>query len=135
MFFDEDMLLDLRLNVMDKYVDKFVITEANYMHSGRPKKLNFDINKFSKYKEKIIYKVIDKQPENIIPIEKNDNERTKEVKLINNSNKREHYQREMIAECLGDADNNDFIIISDVDEIPNLNEINLKNIKKKVSLF
>ena len=46
MFFDEDMLLDLRLNILDKYVDKFVITEANYMHSGRPKKLNFDIDKF-----------------------------------------------------------------------------------------
>ena len=39
MFFDEEMLLDLRLNIMDKYVDKFVITEATYMHSGKPKKL------------------------------------------------------------------------------------------------
>ena len=83
MFFDEDMLLDLRLNIMDKYVDKFVITEANYMHSGRPKKLNFDINKFSKYKDKIIYKVVDKQPANIIPLNNNDDEITKEIKLIN----------------------------------------------------
>ena len=49
MFFDEEMLLDLRLNIMDKYVDKFVITEATYMHSGRPKKLLFDINKFSQF--------------------------------------------------------------------------------------
>jgi len=53
MFFDEEMLLDLRLNIMDKYVDKFVITEATYMHSGKPKKLLFDINKFSKFKDKI----------------------------------------------------------------------------------
>ena len=82
MFFDEDMLLDLRLNIMDKYVDKFVITEASYMHSGRPKKLNFDINKFSKYKDKIIYKVVDKQPTNIVPLDKNDDEKTREVKLI-----------------------------------------------------
>ena len=37
MFFDEEMLLDLRLNIMDKYVDKFVITEATYMHSGESK--------------------------------------------------------------------------------------------------
>ena len=44
MFFDEEMLLDLRLNVLDKYVDKFVITESQYMHSGNPKKLVFDIN-------------------------------------------------------------------------------------------
>ena len=37
MFFDEEMLLDLRLNIMDKYVDKFVITESTYMHSGKSK--------------------------------------------------------------------------------------------------
>ena len=43
MFFDEEMILDLRLNIMDKYVDKFVITEATYMHSGKSKKLIFDI--------------------------------------------------------------------------------------------
>ena len=135
MFFDEDMLLDLRLNIMDKYVDKFVITEANYMHSGRPKKLNFDINKFSKYKDKIIYKVVDKQPTNIVPLDKNDDEKTREVKLINNSNKREHYQREMIGECLNDADYDDFIIIGDVDEIPNLDAIILKKIKKKLVCF
>ena len=53
MFFDEEMLLDLRLNIMDKYVDKFVITEPTYMHSGKPKKLLFDINKFIRFKEKI----------------------------------------------------------------------------------
>ena len=37
MFFDEEMLLDLRLNIMNEYVDKFVITESVYMHSGKPK--------------------------------------------------------------------------------------------------
>ena len=58
-FFDEEMLLDLRLNVMDKFVDKFVITEATYMHNGKPKKLNFDINKYSKFKDKIIYIIVD----------------------------------------------------------------------------
>ena len=52
MFFDEELILDLRLNILDKYVDKFIITEATYMHSGKPKKLNFNINKFSKFKEK-----------------------------------------------------------------------------------
>ena len=41
MFFDEEMLLDLRLNILNKYVDKFVITEASYMHSGKSKKLIF----------------------------------------------------------------------------------------------
>ena len=72
-FFDEEMLLDLRLNIMDKYVDKFVITEATYMHSGRPKKLLFDINKYSKFKDKIIYIVVDEQPPDIFKIEEKDN--------------------------------------------------------------
>ena len=71
MFFDEEMLLDLRLNIMDKYVDKFVITEATYMHSGVPKKLVFDINKFQKFKDKIIYNVVDKEPVNLETIKKN----------------------------------------------------------------
>ena len=72
MFFDEEMLLDLRLNIMDKYVDKFVITEASYMHSGKAKKLIFDINKFSKFKDKIIYNVLEKQPTNLEVIDNND---------------------------------------------------------------
>ena len=46
MFFDENMLLDLRLNILDKYVSKFIICEATYNHNGKPKKLNFDINNF-----------------------------------------------------------------------------------------
>ena len=65
MFFDEDMLLDLRLNIMDKYVDKFIITEATYMHNGSKKKLNFDINKFKKFKDKITYIVVDEPPPNL----------------------------------------------------------------------
>ena len=46
MYFDEDLLLDLRLNLLDKFVKKFVITEATYNHNGNKKKLNFDINNF-----------------------------------------------------------------------------------------
>ena len=72
MFFDEEMLLDLRLNIMDKYVDKFVITEATYMHSGKPKKLIFDINKFQKFKDKIIYIVVDKPPPDLYEINDTD---------------------------------------------------------------
>ena len=87
MFFDEEMLLDLRLNVMDKYVDKFVITEASYMHSGKSKKLIFDINKYSKFKDKIIYNVIYDQPSNIESISEKDDKETKGRKLINNSKK------------------------------------------------
>ena len=49
MYFDEDLLLEIRLNHLDKFVHKFVITEANYTHNGSRKKLNFDINKFKKF--------------------------------------------------------------------------------------
>ena len=135
MFFDEELLLDLRLNILDKYVDKFIITEATYMHSGKSKKLNFDINKFSKFKEKIIYNVIDKQPSNLVSINKEDDKETTGKKLINNSNKREHYQREMALKSLGEADPDDIILINDVDEIPNLQNINFDKINKKLILF
>ena len=49
MYFDEDLLLDLRLNILNKYVSKFVITESTFLHSGKEKKLNFDIKNFSKF--------------------------------------------------------------------------------------
>ena len=45
MYFDEDLLLDIRLNSLDKFVKKFVITEATYTHNGSPKQLKFDIKK------------------------------------------------------------------------------------------
>ena len=135
MFFDEEMLLDLRLNIMDKYIDKFVITEASYMHSGKSKKLIFDINKYSKFKDKIIYNVIDNQPSNIESINENDDKETKGRKLINNSNKREHYQREMAQKSLTVAEPNDIILINDVDEIPNLKEVDFKKINKKIIIF
>ena len=135
MFFDEEQVLDLRLNIMDKYIDKFVITEASYMHSGRPKKLVFDINKFSKFKDKIIYNVVDKQPSNIVSVNENDDYDTKGEKLINNSSKREHYQRDMAQKSLNEAEPDDLILINDVDEIPNLKDINLRKIKKKIIIF
>ena len=46
MYFDVDLLLDLRLNFLDKYIKKFVITEATYTHNGSKKKLNFNIINF-----------------------------------------------------------------------------------------
>ncbi len=137
MFFDEEMMLDLRLNILDKYVDKFVITEATYMHSGRPKKLLFDINKFSKFKNKIIYNVIDKEPSDIETIYEKDNDEkdTRGQKLANNSNKREHLQREMAQESLRNADPEDIIFINDIDEIPNLKGVNFNTINKKLIFF
>ena len=81
MYFDEDLLLDIRLNHLDKFVHKFVIAEANYTHNGNRKKLNFDINKFKKFKDKIIYITIDEEPENIKQLIEGESEK-KEVKNL-----------------------------------------------------
>ena len=131
MFFDEEMLLDLRLNIMDKYVDKFVIAEAAYTHSGNPKKLIFDINKFSKFKDKIIYIVVDNQPPDLFKIYKNDDDEhdTRGQKLVLNGYKRDNYQRQMAQQALNDIELDDWIIINDIDEIPNLKNVDMKKIK------
>ena len=135
MFFDEEMLLDLRLNIMDKYVDKFVITEATYMHSGKSKKLFFDIKKFSKFKDKIIYIVVDKPPADLFKINDNDDLKTKNSKRILNAKKRELYQIQKAQDGLVSTDPDDMVIVSDVDEIPNLEKINFKKIKQKLIFF
>ena len=72
MYYDEDLLLDLRLNFLDKFVKKFVISEATYTHNGNNKKLKFDINNYRKFKDKIIYIVVDKQPNNILKFDENE---------------------------------------------------------------
>jgi len=135
MFFDEEMLLDLRLNIMDKYVDKFVITEATYMHSGKPKKLIFDINKYSKFKDKIIYIVVDNSPNDILKIHENDSIDTKESKKTQNASKRELYQIGKTQEGLIHANPDDIIIVSDVDEIPNLEKIDFNKVNSKLIFF
>jgi len=135
MFFDEEMLLDLRLNIMDKYVDKFVITEATYMHSGKSKKLFFDINKFSKFKDKIIYIVVNNQPADLLIINENDSDNEKLSKKTTNAKKREVLQINKTQDGIINAGPDDIIIISDLDEIPNLKEIDFKKIKQKLIFF
>jgi len=135
MFFDEEMLLDLRLNILDKFVDKFVIVESSYTHSGKEKKLIFDINKYSKFKKKINYIVLKDPPKGIEEINNNDSEGEISRKEILNALKRENLQRDTIFNGLNDADKNDWIIISDLDEIPDLSNVNFNNIKNKIIFF
>jgi beta-1,4-mannosyl-glycoprotein beta-1,4-N-acetylglucosaminyltransferase len=135
MFFDEEMLLDLRLNTLNKFVDKFVIVESSYTHSGKDKKLIFDINKYSKFKDKIHYIVLKDPPAGIEEANSNDDEGEVSRKEILNALKRENLQRDMILDGLKDADKNDWIIISDLDEIPNLENLNFSNIKNKIIFF
>ena len=135
MYFDEDLLLDLRLNHLNKFVKKFVITEATYTHNGNKKKLQFDIKKFQKFKDKIIYLVVDKQPKNIMQLDENDSKEKRGEKLILNGMARDYFQRENLSRGLNNADEDDMILISDLDEIPNLSKLNFSTIKNKIIVF
>ena len=132
MYFDEDLLLDIRLNILDKYVKKFVITESTYLHSGKAKKLNFDRKNFGKFKDKIIYIVVDTPPPGIEQIYPEDSQELKSKKILDNSLKRENNQRKRLVEGIISADDEDLILGSDLDEIPNLINFNFKN---KITLF
>ena len=101
MYCDEDLLLDLRLNILNNYVDYFVLVEGKKDHQGKPRSLNFDIKKFDKFKHKIRYIVADNFPKS---------DYTWDL---------EHYQRHCILKGIEDSAKDDVIIISDVDEIPN----------------
>ncbi len=109
---NEDLILDIRFNILNQYVEKFVLVESRVDHQGNKKKLNFDKKKFKEFENKIEYLVIDNFPNDF------------------SSWQRENYQRNYISRGLKNAKDDDYIIISDVDEIPNLRNINnLKNHK------
>jgi beta-1,4-mannosyl-glycoprotein beta-1,4-N-acetylglucosaminyltransferase len=134
-FFDEKMLLDFRFNYLSNYVDKFVISEANYTHSGNPKKLNFNIKDYPKFRDKIIYIPVIKKPNGLHKVNSKKNNKETNSKLILNGYLRENFQRDQLIKGLKNAEPNDLIIISDLDEIPNLEVVNLKNIKQKIIFF
>ena len=90
MYFDEDLILNIRLNCLNKYVDKFVIVESIFNHKGIKRKPKFNINKFKKFKKKIKYILLKKQPNNLQKILKTDNEEKKTIKYIMNAVKREN---------------------------------------------
>ena len=132
MYFDEDMMLDIRLNILDKHVSYFVICEAAFNHKGLSKKLNFNIENFSKFKDKIIYLPLERQPNNLKTIDIKDDEHTRSSKILDNALTRENYQRNYLASQLKDFSDEDLIIINDLDEIPNLNNFEYKN---KITIF
>ncbi len=135
MFYDEDIVLDIRLNSLKNFVDYFVIVESKFYHNGKKRDLKFDINKYSKFKSKIIYIVQDEELQNLEKISKNDNDGTISSKLIYNAHKRENFQRNLIINGLSKASEDDLIIISDVDEIPNLNDLNFGIVQNNIIIF
>ena len=135
MFFDEEVVVDVRLNTLNEFVDYFIIVESRFTHKGDLRELRFNHKKFEKFKDKIIYVIDDQiysQTEEVKPL---DNEGEKSRKYIFNAAYRENGQRNLISKGLSGAENEDLILISDVDEIPKLNNINLKIINEKIILF
>tara|TARA_B000000475_G_C15895733_1_gene406376 strand:+ start:8 stop:868 length:861 start_codon:yes stop_codon:yes gene_type:complete len=132
MYFDEDLLLDLRLNILNDHVKKFIITESTFLHSGKEKKLKFDYKNFKKFKDKITYIVVDAPPPGIQDINPDDDVLVKNKKILDNSLKRENNQRNKLIDGLSNAQENDIILSSDLDEIPNLSNFKFRN---KITLF
>ena len=135
MYFDEEQVLDLRLNILHKDVDYFVIVESTYNHKGEKRRLLFDKKKFLKFKDKIIYLIYDKTPESVWPINEEDTDELKNHKYIMNPLYRENAQRNFISEGLKIANKDDLILVSDVDEIPKLDSLDLSKIKDEIILF
>tara|TARA_B100000900_G_scaffold411332_1_gene430813 strand:- start:229 stop:1104 length:876 start_codon:yes stop_codon:yes gene_type:complete len=135
MFYDEEMMLDIRMNILNNHVDYFIIVESNKFHNGEKRGLKFDIKKYSKFKDKIIYVVHDENLKQLENINQNDDEGTKSYKLIYNAHLRENDQRNFIIKGLDKSSENDLILVSDVDEIPNLENIEIKNINNKILMF
>ena len=125
MYFDEDLVLDIRLNTLFNYVDKFIIAEATHDHAGKEKKLNFNLNNFSKFKNKIEYLVIDDLPLKVNSDKNNWHE----------NHMRDQFQRNSLSKGYINSHDDDLIMISDIDEIPDPKKINLFDFKKKYACF
>ena len=154
LFFNELELLELRLNILNNVVDKFVIVESTKTFSSKDKPLFFDENKemFNKFKDKIIHIIIDDTPDNFMTINYINEPKT-EIDVLNNKILKhvdespgwprhetqwgvETFQRESIIKGLINCNEDDIIIISDVDEIPNPIEIEkIKNTSDEVFNF
>ena len=135
MYFDEEVVVNVRLHTLNEFVDYFVIVESRFTHKGDPRELKFDHKKFQKFRDKIIYIIDEEVYPQTHEIKTEDSENDKSIKLIFNAAYRENGQRNLIAKGLKEANDEDLILISDVDEIPKLSGLNFKSIKEKIILF
>ena len=131
-FYSEHMMMDVRFNILNEYVHKFIVVESLFSHSGEKKKLNFNINNYPKFKDKIIYLVIENEPDQII----NDNNLVKKqsVKRLN-SITRINQSYDFMQKGIKHAEPDDLILLSDNDEIPNLESKQFKNSNKDLFIF
>ena len=129
-YFEEDLMMDLRFNILDPFIDKFIVCEARFSHSGKKKEIKFDKKNFPKFEDKIIHVIIDNEPANLII---KNNLSNSEIRM--NSILRIQHQRNFISNFIDQFSPEDYLIHSDNDEIPNLEAYNLKNNKKKFVIF
>ena len=128
-YYSEDLMLDVRFNILNEHVDKFIITESKFSHSGKEKPLNFNINNFPKFKDKIQYLVIENEPDGI-----NKNDNSSAVKRMN-SLLRINQSYDFMMNAIKDTSDDDLICLSDNDEIPNFNSEKFKKSNKEIFIF
>ena len=131
-YFDEELMMDIRFNILNNHVSKFIVVESRYSHSGKKKKLNFNLKRFSEFRHKILYLVIEDEPKNLLEIKNNDTDSA--IKRLN-SIKRLEQARNYMMEGLKDASEDDIVLLSDSDEIPNLDVCDIKNIGNDIYIF
>lgn len=129
-YFEEELMMDLRFNILNDYVDKFIVSEARFTHSGHEKEIKFDKKKFPKFEDKIVHIILEKEPNEII---KKNQLSSSELRM--NSVMRIKYQRDYILNYLSSFSKEDYVIHSDNDEIPDLKNFDLKKNTKKYVIF
>ena len=112
-FFNELELLEIRLNELNEVVDKFVLVEATRTFQKQPKPLYFQENKhlFKDFEDKIIHIIVDKYPSF-----------WKKFRVPTAWDYDDH-QKEQILLGLKNCKDDDVIIISDLDEIPQAEKV------------
>ena len=131
-FYNEKMMMDVRFNVLSQFVSKFIVVESTFSHSGKKKELNFNIDDYPKFKDKIIHLVIEEEPKNIEKITDNKNSSiTKRMNSLKRIEQSYNYMNNGITQ----ADDNDLIVLSDNDEIPNFDSKYFKEVKNNIFIF
>jgi len=131
-FYSEKMMMNIRFNILNEHVHKFIVVESSFSHSGEKKKFNFDVNDYPKFKDKIIYLKINNEP---LDLYNNKEQLKNPIYKRLNSIKRIEQSYDYMMKGILDAHDNDLIMISDNDEIPNLNSSQFKNSNKNFIIF
>ena len=134
-FYNENLILEAIFNILNEFVDKFVITESAYSHSGEKKDFNFDFSRFEKFKDKIIYLKIEEEPKDLTYSVKDGKKIEEGANIRLNAIKRIAHQRNFLNEGIIDASKDDLIFYSDNDEIPNLEFFDTHKVKNEIIIF